>query len=231
MKNLINRILSFFNIVTKDSDTAAVVIGVERGKYGDCPGAVADSHRMANLLKNYTSNVTLLQNQFATCGNVINALAKAASKDLLVVYYSGHGGQAGRGDPSEADGKDEYLCLYDGSIYDNELWKIVNSAKRTFLIFDCCHSETMYRAIQARANQVSAMGQTPEMLCWSGCPDNTYSYGDSGGGKFTNALLKAYSAGKSYDEVWKDIEKSKSLARYQTPRRTKYGKWNTLVFR
>ena len=30
------------------------------------------------------------------------------------------------------------------------------------------------------------------MICWSGCPDNTYSYGSSSGGQFTNTLRKYF---------------------------------------
>lgn len=229
---IINRILAFFGIINKSSDTAAVVIGVENGKYGACPGAGVDSSRMATLLKKYTNDVTLLQNKDATQANVMNALSKGAQKDLLIVYYSGHGGQAGKGDPSEADGKDEYLCLYNGALYDNNLWQIINQAKRTFLIFDCCHSETMFRAIQAQANKVSAMsGGTPTMLCWSGCPDSTYSYGDATGGQFTNALLKAYSPSLSYNQVWTRICNNCDLMRYQAVRKTQYGKWNNVVFK
>lgn len=232
MKTLIMKLLAFLGIVPKDtSHTAAVVIGVEKGKYGSCPGAIADSSRMKNLLRDYTKDVTLLQNNQATRAAVSVALSKGASKDLLIVYYSGHGGQAGRGDSSEADGKDEYLCLYDGALYDNDIWKVVNMAKRTFLIFDCCHSETMYRAIEARTAQVRAAGEGPTMLCWSGCPDNTYSYGDVDGGKFTNAFMKAFDRRMTYGQVWTRLSNDAGLKSYQTPRKTQIGKWTGLVFR
>lgn len=232
MKTWLMKILSYLGIIPRNSDTAAVVIGVENGRYGSCPGAIADSNRMRQLLKGYTSDVTLLQNRSATKAQVAEALAKGASKDLLVVYYSGHGGQAGKGDSSEADKKDEYLCLYDGALYDNDIWKVVCQAKRTFLIFDCCHSETMYRALNAHVHELFAMsGETPNMLCWSGCPDSTYSYGSEAGGYFTNSLLHWYKSSKTYDQLWHNIASDSVLQQYQIPRKTQFGKWNNLVFR
>lgn len=65
--------------------------------------------------------------------------------DFTVVFYSGHGGQDVVGDASEADGKDEFMCLYDKPLYDNDIWKLLQKAKRAVLICDCCHSKTMFR--------------------------------------------------------------------------------------
>jgi hypothetical protein len=61
------------------------------------------------------------------------------------------------------------------------------------------------------------------MQCWSGCPDDTYSYGSSTGGQFTNTLLKYYKASMTYDELWKKIEDDKSLKAYETVQRTIMG--------
>lgn len=47
----------------------------------------------------------------------------------------------------ETDGRDEFICCYDTGVIDNRIWDIVCKAKgRVFFIFDCCHSETMFRA-------------------------------------------------------------------------------------
>lgn len=218
-------------ITVPSSDTAVVVIGMENSKaYGNCPGAKIDSNRMSELLGKY-GKVTKLQDAQATRSAVQTALARGASKDFLIIYYSGHGGQAGHGDPSEVDKKDEYLCLWDGPMYDNELWAVIQSAKRTMLIIDACHSETMYRSLSLKASAARIAGSKGEFLCWSGCPDNTFSYGDASGGKFTNALRRNYASYYTYDQVWEGISKDKTLAKYQLPKRSKTGSWGGFVFR
>lgn len=218
-------------VTIPSSDTAVVVIGMENSKtYGNCPGAGIDASIMAKILSDH-GKVTTLRDAQATRSAVRSALAKGASKDFLIIYYSGHGGQSGGGDSSEVDKKDEYLCLYDGPMYDNELWAVIQSAKRTMLIIDACHSETMYRALEIRAQAARLAGNRGEFLCWSGCPDNTYSYGDDLGGKFTNALRRNYKSYYTYEQVWNGISKDKTLLRYQTPKQTKVGSWGGFVFR
>lgn len=214
------------------SDTAVVVIGVENSKtYGSCPGARADSDRMAKILSGH-GKVEKFQDEQATRVNILNALARGSSKDLIIVYYSGHGGQAGKGDASEADKKDEYLCLSDGPLYDNEIWSIICSAKRTMLIIDACHSETMYRSLCFKAMAARIAGNKGEFLCWSGCPDNAYSYGGIGGGQFTNALRRHYKSLRTYGRVWKEIANDGQLLKLQYPRKTSFGDWDDkLVFR
>src|SRR5690606_6669561 len=63
---------------------------------------------------------TLLDSE-ATVGNVRQAIRDIASRmgpdDTFVMFYSGHGGQVPRPDgpaPSDPDGMDETLALYDG---------------------------------------------------------------------------------------------------------------------
>ena len=218
-------------VTIPSSDTAVVVIGMENSKaYGNCPGAKVDSNRMAESLGRY-GKVTKLQDAQATRAAVQTALARGASKEMLIIYYSGHGGQQGHGDKSETDGKDEFLCLWDGPMLDNELWAVIQSAKKTMLIIDACHSETMYRSLDTMAKAAHISGGKGEFLCWSGCPDNTFSYGDELGGRFTNALRRNYASYYTYEQVWKGIASDKTLARYQVPKQTKVGSWGGFVFR
>ena len=59
------------------------------------------------------------------------------------------------------------------------------------------------------------------MLCWSGCPDTSYSYGGNDGGVLTNAILDGYKRGSSYKAVWGRV---KGIAASQSPRKTVIGK-------
>ena len=221
--------------------TGIVIVGMENSaKYGKCEGSGVDANVMAEILSKY-GNPTVLINNKATKANVLNALNAAKQNDLLIFYYSGHGGSDRIGNVSEEpDGKNEYLCLYDTYLLDNEIWNIVCSAKdRVFLIFDCCHSETMFKipGIDVRgffSRDGSAVPRlmlgNVKMLCWSGCPDNSYSYGDKTGGLLTKALKKAYRKNKSYDYVWNNIVFE--MPNYQIPRKTEIGNgFNGKIFR
>jgi len=70
-------------------------------------------------------------------------------------------------------------------------------------------------------------GSHVSMLCWSGCPDDSYSYGSASGGEFTSALLRHAQSSKSYDYVWKKVSTDAALARQQRVCATKIGKFDT----
>ena len=182
--------------VKKADKTGIVIVGMQNSaKYGSCPGASVDAGRMLGVLSKYGKPI-VLQDRQATKAAVSNALLNAVkSNDLTIFFYSGHGGSDPIGDTSgEPDGRNEYLCLYNGYMLDNEIWNIVNQAKgRVFMIFDCCHSETMFRSpgitfehktIELRSNRVN-------LLVWSGCPDDSFSYSSDKGGFLTTAICNS----------------------------------------
>ncbi len=220
-------------MISHDSKTTSVVvIGMEKSKaFGSCPGAKFDSDRMYNLFKSRFNDVVLLQSNKATKNAVLNALVNASKADFTIVFYSGHGGSDPFADTNikdEPDGKDEYLCLYDTYMRDNEIWAILNQKKgRAWLIFDCCHSETMFRSAGVSMEKLqqtpTALGSSFNMLCWSGCADNTYSYGDAGGGKFTNSFLSHYKKDITYNELWGKMRRDTELNKYQLIKQTKIG--------
>ena len=72
------------------------------------------------------------------------------------------------------------------------------------------------------------------MLCWSGCPDSSYSYGSALGGEFTTTLLKYVSKDRTYSQVWEKISSDEGLKFHQTVRSTKLGDFdadNAKIFR
>ena len=214
--------------LSNSTKTVSVVcIGMENSaKYGKCPGAGVDAARMYNLFKQNFHDVTLLQSGAATKAAVVAAMENAAKADFMILFYSGHGGSA---PGPEEDGRNEYLCLYNAMMLDDEVWAIITKCKgRVWLIFDCCHSETMYREydgfrMSMLDDMAFASGSGVNLLCWSGCPDNAYSYGDAGGGKFTNSILRNFSKKITYDKWWHYIEIDYELKDYQKVRRTILG--------
>ena len=232
--------------IKKSPTTSAVIIGVENSRvFGNCPGSATDSKNAATIISAYTDNIVVLNDKNATIKNVSNALSNAVTNELCIIYYSGHGGSHAYNDEYtelEDDKTDEYLCLYDGSFRDDFIWSIISKSKgRVFLIFDCCHSATMFRVpgitfSSLRYGQVyprGIEGTVMKMLCWSGCPDDTYSYGSDTGGKFSNCIWKYFNPKDTYDELWKKLSNDNILKRYEVIQTTNINEFdlNSPIFK
>lgn len=225
----------------RTSSVSYVCVGMETSsRFGSCPGCAIDSYRMNDLFKNtFNYKGVLLQSESATRNAVLTAIRNAVSATpqdgLFIFYYSGHGGReflnsSTTVEPQGADAADEYLCLYDTYLLDDEIWDTITKCKgRVFLVFDCCHSQTMFRSItvdfslaqglaipldnsvpmvkstgfELKPRAIALDSEGLRMLCWSGCLEAEYSYGSSRGGVMTNAILKYWKRGISYDELWK----------------------------
>lgn len=219
----------------KSNTTYVVTVGMETSKFaGACPGAGLDARRMTELFRNYTDRVTAFSSETAIKKDVIKAISDGvANAELFIFYYSGHGGSDRFWDTGadEADGKDEYFCLYDTYLRDNEMWQLISKSKgRVLIMADMCHSQTCFM-VPAKFDFRSCLpfsathiiSGTVNMQCWSGCPDDTYSYGSSTGGQFTNTFLKYFRPELSYDELWKKIESDQALQQFEKVQRTKMG--------
>lgn len=97
-------------------------------------------------------SINTLTGSDATRENVLDKLQHlsedAQSGDLVLVFYSGHGGQVGDENEDELDFYDETWCLYNGQLLDDELWLAWSRFKagvRIFLVSDSCHSGTVAR--------------------------------------------------------------------------------------
>lgn len=228
-----------------------VIVGMETSKWGGCPGADKDSNTMLSLIKQYVddSHIVKLNNKQATVKAVTDALneqiAKVPEDGLFIFTYSGHGGQNGKSASAknETDGRDEFLCLYDGGLIDDDLWTIMNKCKgRVVCIYDCCHSGTMYRLPNEEPGFDEEVEErepleTPffakyenvragiRMLVFSGCGEETVSWGDSkNGGVMTASMNRAFKKCLSYREWWKVFKADAAFKKVkQTPICTKVG--------
>lgn len=237
-----------------------VCVGMEYSKrFGECPGCRLDSARVDVLLREtFGYKGVLLQSEQATRDAVVKAMTDAISATpadgMFILYYSGHGGRenlhsSATTEPAGADPEDEYLCLYDTYLLDDDIWSIISKCRgRLFLIFDCCHSQTMYRsvapdvalsrglgvALEAKTVKSTGFFLSPRgvalgtdgfrMLCWSGCMEKEYSFGSSGGGVMTNSMLRRWKRGITYSTLWGMIESDVTEAQpTQHPRSTQYG--------
>ncbi len=154
-------------------DRYAVIIGVADYMYdenpppgcflSDLPYPDDDAYAMQQVLLNYgdfeASNILMLIDYQATRAAIQDAItnwlaSRAAPNDLVVIVYSGHGGQLGDVSPygDEADGVDEWLipsdwyCDTDSAISDDELdtWLDTVNSEHMVLLFDSCFSGGMF---------------------------------------------------------------------------------------
>lgn len=133
-----------------------LAVGMEVSKrFGGCPGCKMDAENLSTLMRSeFGYDGTTLISESATKANVVKCLKKGIEETpeggLFLFFYSGHGGQERLGgkEPDGADAPDEFLCLYDTYMLDDEIWDIVSKCRgRVFMYFDACHSATMYRSV------------------------------------------------------------------------------------
>lgn len=246
------RLFGGTRLCPRQGDASILLVGMEKSStYGACPGSSLDVDHMEGVLADY-GYVSSLKNGKATIRSVRKALSTALESGFCIFYYSGHGGQ--EKDPKGEGGVSEFLCLDDGPLHDYEIWDMLGKARgRVMLIFDCCHSGTMYREATPRypgfsfslaSTRVPGQGwmslypMSPStmsvedhgLLVWSGCPADEVSYGSPDGGVLTNGILQGLkSRNPTYESVW---EAAKTHAKEQHPKKTVIGNWFTKeVFR
>ena len=122
------------------------------GWSGPLTGCEPDVEDMEKVATQQRLEVETLVTAQATRGAVLSKLENLAQRmkkgDLLVVSYSGHGGQIPDQNGDETDGLDETWCLYDGELLDDELhgaWAKFQAGVRILVFSDSCHSGTVLK--------------------------------------------------------------------------------------
>lgn len=216
----------------------AVVVGLKNvhpaaydGWSGACPGADVDAAVFADLCREQGLQVAQYHDNTATRGTLENAVRAATEGmvpgDLLVVFYSGHGGTTEDLDGDEASGWDSTLCLWDGPIVDDDLgrlWQSIPAGVRVFFVTDSCHSGTNYRARPVSLRKALPRTYSGSLIHIGGCADSEYSYGSAQGGWLTTALVDSWREGISY-RAWFD-----GAARRMNPKqRPVYAEWGNVT--
>jgi hypothetical protein len=140
----------------------ALCIGLNRvnpasyhGWSGWLQGCENDASDMAAIAGQAGFRVRKLLTAAATKQNIKGSLVRAAAGllpgDILLVTYSGHGGQYPDQNGDETDDRmDETWCLFDGQVVDDELaalWGTFQPGVRVLVFADSCHSGTSTRAV------------------------------------------------------------------------------------
>ncbi len=123
------------------------------GEGNDLAYTADDAHRVANAMVAgggmANGNFRILTDADATGANVTQAIQEIGSQagpdDMFVFFYSGHGSRIeipGAYQPTDPDGLDETLVLYDGNVRDDEFARILDgiSPGTTLLLLDACFS-------------------------------------------------------------------------------------------
>ena len=152
------------------SETRALLIGVssyESPAVPDLVGPANDVPAMAALMRTMgASDITVLEDAAANRTSIESQIQsiglRSRSGDWIVLYYSGHGAEAGAREAGAAD-PDQFILLpgFDPDKQDPErfvvdkdfyswLRRYVPGDVRILMVVDSCHSGTMHRAIDPR---------------------------------------------------------------------------------
>jgi len=124
------------------------------GWNGALKGCINDARSMEAITSGLDYSVTTLLDEDATAQAVLDAITGSAdslsSGDILVLTYSGHGGQVQDTSGDESDSQDETWVCYDRMVLDDELYQAfqeIPEGVRIFMLSDSCHSGTVARAV------------------------------------------------------------------------------------
>jgi hypothetical protein len=120
------------------------------GRLTACEADAADMQAIATAA-GISSSKKLLSKEAkreAVLAELRSAARELVAGDLLLLTYSGHGGQVPDRNHDEDDFLDETWCFYDGQLLDDELfaeWSKFAKDVRILVLSDSCHSGTVVR--------------------------------------------------------------------------------------
>jgi hypothetical protein len=124
--------------------------------YAGWPGVLQacenDARDMAAIAEHQGFEPAVLLTRAATYEAVLGAIRRAAGllhrEDSFLLTFAGHGAQLPGSDPSEDDGLDETVVLFDRMLRDDELGTALRTFRpgvRLVVVSDSCHSGTVVR--------------------------------------------------------------------------------------
>ena len=138
---------------------------------GELAGCINDATDMQAIADSLGYQSLLLTDSDATADRVVQEIGQAAqdlqSGDILLLSYSGHGGQVDDVNGDELDGQDETWVLWDRQLIDDELyalWSRFAGGVRIVTLSDSCHSGTVVRmlaTLQDLSRQMSRSRAAP----------------------------------------------------------------------
>lgn len=135
------------------------------GSVNDLPECANDARKLAEAVRNQgnmpQSQEFLFTDAQATTANLRQAMQTITQRirpdDVLVFFYSGHGGQTdSSSDPRELDRQDEYLLMHDGRMMDDELGRLFDglNARVALVAIDACFAGGFAKDVITRPGRV-----------------------------------------------------------------------------
>lgn len=171
---------------------------------GDCPGTLIDVAVMRELLIDRFDEIeyhhsTTAKKHWLEFG-IKSCVEHIESEDTVLLYFSGHGGQAIDYGDDEIDGLDETICLYDGEMSDdkiNDLLQLFPEDINLIVITDCCNSGTNLDLFKKPI-------PCKNVIHIAGCGDGKYSYGNIlDGGNLTRSLAQTFHSNNNL--TWREL--------------------------
>lgn len=129
---------------------------------GALSGCINDANGMKAVADSLGYSSTILTDSQATSTRVIQEIANAAQSmrpgDILLISYSGHGGQVYDANNDEPDTMDETWVLWDREVIDDELaalWSQFQTGVRIVVCSDSCHSGTVLKVKMTEDTKVA----------------------------------------------------------------------------
>jgi hypothetical protein len=163
--------------VAEHGQVYGVFVGIaEYSENDSLPFCDEDARRLSEAFRrNFNmadGSYTLLVNEEATVYAVENALEemvdRAGPDDMVVFFYSGHGGRLNddNGDAADPDGYDETLSVYDGDLLDDYFSEIFDDCKAhtSLVVLDACYSGGFARDFVSRPGRVGLFSSEGDCL-------------------------------------------------------------------
>ncbi len=163
--------------VGEHGEVYGVFVGIEEYSDGDSLAYCDDdAERLEHAFRNHfpmaNGGSTLLMNDEATVDAILSALedvvGRAGPDDMVVFFYSGHGGREANenGDPADPDGFDETLAVYDGALLDDRFAEAFENckARTTLVVLDSCYSGGFARDFVTQKGRVGLFSSEGDCL-------------------------------------------------------------------
>ncbi len=194
---------------------------------------------MKKLLANKFKIISLEDDKanYKNLKSILEEMSKLKKSDTFLFYYSGHGCRA-FGSVDEKDSRDEFLMLSgveyakdsltikSGIMLDDELnYRLSKIKAKKIILFDCCHSQTMYKSISPigskfsknigvifklgyKKNPLYSKYKIKNFIKLSACMDDEQTEDSPNGGIFTLTLKRVLqkSGNISFSKLIREIK-------------------------
>lgn len=144
--------------------------------FGDLPFCVEDATRLHDAVRDgfgmRPEDAVLLTDQKATIEAVEQALAdladRASADDVVILFYSGHGGQVAieNFNAQDPDAKDETLVLVDGEMTDDRFSELLGGVRAgtQLIVLDACFSGGFAKDVVSAPGRMGLFSSEEDVL-------------------------------------------------------------------